>query len=533
MTEVDIQDSHKQIELQEHSKLNKSNNKRIAKNAIMLYIRMFLTMIVGLYTSRVVLATLGVEDYGIYGVVGGVVAMMGFLNASMSSATSRFLTFELGRGQNNRLKETFSSALIVHIGIALIVLIVAETAGLWFLCNKLVIPEGRMAAAHWVYQLSIASAMLSITQAPYNASIIAHEKMNVYAYVEILNVCLKLLIVYMLVIGDFDKLILYSILHFAVSVVILLIYRIYCIQKFDETHFHWIFKKEYIKPLISFSGWSIYGYMSFTFKQQGINFIFNMFYGVILNAACGLSNIIQGIISAFASNVILAFKPRIIKLFANNEISEMSNLVSLAIKSSIFLFALVVIPFCLKTDYILSLWLVDVPDGMVFITQWLIITTVLSTISNILYICLEATGDIKKISIINGTLLLMCIPMTYVILKIGFTYKECYYAYFIIALFYLLTLWFTIRQKIPTFKLFLLLKRTLLPLLLFLVVSSISSYFLAQCFDCRFFEVILFIFLSVVISITFFVIICLKKSEIKMTVRIIRDKIGIKNNNSQ
>ena len=183
----------------------------------MLYIRMFISMLVGLYTSRVVLATLGVEDYGIYGVVGGVVGMMGFLNASMSGATSRFLTFELGKGDKERLAKTFSSALIVHIGIAIVVLILAETVGLWFLSNKLNIPADRMQAAHWVYQLSILSAMFGITQVPYNAAIIAHEKMDVYAYVEILNVSLKLLIVNLLCIGNFDKLILYASLMLATS----------------------------------------------------------------------------------------------------------------------------------------------------------------------------------------------------------------------------------------------------------------------------------------------------------------------------
>lgn len=521
--ELQQQDSQEQLE-------TPTSNKRIAKNALMLYIRMFLTMIVGLYTSRVVLATLGVEDYGIYGVVGGVVAMMGFLNASMSGATSRFLTFELGRGNQKRLAETFSSALIVHIGIALIVFVLAETVGLWFLCNKLVIPVGRMNAAHWVYQCSILSAMLGITQAPYNASIIAHEKMDVYAYVEILNVSLKLLIVYLLVIGNFDKLKLYALLVLAVSVLIMLIYRIYCIRKFKETHFHWIWKKEILKSLLSFSGWSMYGYMSFTFKQQGINFIFNIFYGVILNAACGLSNIIQGIVSAFGSNIILAFKPRIIKHYANGDINAMSNLVSLAVKSSFFLFALVVIPFCLKTNYILSLWLVDVPDGMVFITHWLIITTFLSIISNIFYICVESTGNIKKISIINGTLLLMCIPMTYVILKIGLSYKECYYSYFIIAICYLLCLFLSIRENIPSFKLHFLIKNTILPLLIFAIASSLLSYYISLFFEV-FLGDFLFILSSVFISSLLFLLICLKKIEIKMIYSIIRNKIGFKRSN--
>lgn len=201
------------------------NTKRIAKNTLMLYVRMLFSMLVSLYTSRVVLQALGVEDYGIYNVVGGVVGMLGFLNASMSGATSRFLTFELGRCDVVRLKETFSSALVIHMCIALVVFVVAETFGIWFLSNKLVIPDDRMFAAHIVYQLSIFSTMLGITQVPYNASIIAHEDMNVYAYVEILNVCLRLLIVYLLQIGNYDELILYAILVFGVSVLIRCIYR--------------------------------------------------------------------------------------------------------------------------------------------------------------------------------------------------------------------------------------------------------------------------------------------------------------------
>ena len=266
-----------------------SNNKRIAKNTIMLYIRMFISMVVGLYTSRVVLATLGVEDYGIYGVVGGVGAMMGFLNASMSGATSRFLTFELGRGDKDRLAKTFSSALIVHIAIAIIVFILAETVGLWFLCNKLNIPEGRMEAAHWVYQFSILATMLSITQVPYNATIIAHEKMDVYAYMEILNVTLKLLIVYLLTIGDFDKLKLYAVLTFAVSLIIMMIYRIYCLRHFKESRFHWVWDKTYLTPLLSFSGWNLYGNFGGIAGNQANNFVINSFFGVVMNAAASVA----------------------------------------------------------------------------------------------------------------------------------------------------------------------------------------------------------------------------------------------------
>lgn len=295
---------------------NTGGDKRIAKNAVMLYVRMFLTMIVGLYTSRVVLAVLGVEDYGTYGVVGGIVAMIGFLNSSMSGATSRFLTFELGKGDEKRLADTFSSALIIHIGIALLVLILAETVGLWFLCNKLVIPEGRMPAAHWVYQLSIASAMIWITQSPYNATIIAHERMDVYAYVEILNAVLKLLIVYLLSIGNFDKLILYATLVFLVSVLIRLIYRIYCVRHFSESHLHWVWDKSILKPMLVYSGWNLYGALCLTTRQQGTNFLINIFFGVVFNAASSVATTIQGVVKGFTYSSTFAFRPPIIKAYA-------------------------------------------------------------------------------------------------------------------------------------------------------------------------------------------------------------------------
>jgi O-antigen/teichoic acid export membrane protein len=396
-----------------------TSNKRIAKNALMLYIRMFISMIVGLYTSRVVLATLGVEDYGIYGVVGGVVAMMGFLNASMSGATSRFLTFELGRGDTKRLAETFSSALIVHIGIALIVFIFAETIGLWFLCNKLVIPEGRMEAAHWVYQCSILSAMLGITQAPYNASIIAHEKMGVYAYVEILNVTLKLLIVYLLVIGDFDKLILYAILHFAVVVVILLIYRIYCIRKFKETHFRWIWKKDILKPLLSFSGWNLYGNLGSMVQQQGTNFVINFFFGVVLNAAMSIGLTVANTVNHFGANVMVAFRPQIIKNYSQDNKEGMKKLTILAIKVIMFIYCLVAIPVFVEAENLLKLWLVEVPEHAVVFCRLFLISIFFETIRYVLIIDIHATGNVKWVSFFSGTLFILVPFVTYLLFGLG------------------------------------------------------------------------------------------------------------------
>ena len=385
----------------------------------MLYIRMFISVIVSLYTSRVVLQTLGVEDYGIYGVVGGIVAMMGFINASMSGATSRFLTFELGRGDFSRLSKTFSSALLVHIIIAVIVLVLAETVGLWFLCNKLVIPEGRMTAAHWVYQLSILSAMLTITQVPYNSSIIAHEKMDIYAYVEILNVSLKLLIVYLLQIGDFDKLILYAILMFAVSVIIIMVYRIYCLRKFEECKFHWIWDKEYLKPLISFSGWDLYGNMSVVFFTQGLSMLLNIFFGPALNAANNVSTTVQGTVKAFAFNVIQAFRPQIIKKYAQEDIDAVNQYCIMATQYTLILFSIIAVPFLFKTECILHLWLGLIPEHTVFFLRIVLLGTIFNLANNIVNIPIHACGRMKLFSLVTGSCFMISIPLMYILLKLG------------------------------------------------------------------------------------------------------------------
>lgn len=402
------------------------NNKRIAKNTMMLYIRMCISMFVGLYTSRVVLQILGVEDYGIYGVVGSVVAMMGFLNSSMSGATSRFLTFELGKGCGHRLLQTFSSAVIVHIAIALIVLVLAETLGLWFLCNKLIIPENRMFAAHCVYQLSIFSAMISITQVPYNACIIAHEKMDIYAYVEMLNIILKLLIIYLLVIGNLDKLILYSLLTLIVSVAIAMIYRIYCTKNFDEARIHFIVEKDVIKPILSFSMWDLYGNFSVTVRSQGRNFLINMFFGVIYNAASSVATTVAGTVLGFTGTIVQAFRPHIIKLYAQKKIEEMQIAASNAIKYSLLLMSLMAVPLIIEADYVFKLWLVEVPPYTVVFCRLILISSALGIVNTVVSSIIHATGDIKRISIITGTIYWMHLPFIYVAFKLGANVTSSY-----------------------------------------------------------------------------------------------------------
>lgn len=502
------------------------NNKRIAKNTIMLYLRMFLTMVVGLYTSRVVLQTLGVEDYGIYGVVGGIVAMMGFLNASMSGATSRFLTFELGKGDKDRLEKTFSSALIVHIIIAAIVFIVAETVGLWFLCNKLVIPEGRMIAAHWVYQLSILSSMLTITQVPYNSSIIAHEKMDVYAYVEILNVTLKLLIVYLLVIGNFDKLILYAILMFAVSAIIMMVYRVYCLRRFEECKFRWIWDKEYLKPLISFSGWDLYGNMAFSIRQQGANFLLNMFYGVVLNAACNIASTVQGILLQFSSNAIMAFKPAIIKQYAAENMLEMNRLIRFATKMSTCLLSLVSISVFIKMDFILKLWLGNVPDAAVILTKLSLIINLFSCLGSILIIGIHATGKVFKVGAINGTLYILTIPVMYIMLKCGYDYQACYVMFIITTIIFCVSNLFILNHDLKGFELRSYIVKAVIPSTVAVVISFILACWVSNLFPDTIWSLLLFILMSCFITIVICFVIMLHHTERMAIISFLKSKIS-------
>ena len=490
-----------------------SNNRRIARNAVMLYIRMGLSMIVGLYTSRVVLATLGVSDYGIYGVVGGIVGMMGFLNSSMAGATSRFITFELGRGDEERLRKTFSSALIVHFGISLVILLLAETVGLWFLENKLVIPEGRMDAARWVYQLSILSAVISIPQAPYSAVLIAHEKMDIYAYFELLNVGLKLLIVYLLQIGDFDKLILYAVLTFAVSVFMIMLYRLYCIRHYSEARFRWIWDKTYLRPLLSFSGWDLYAQTTFTFRTYGGNFLLNIFYGVIYNAANGIASTLQGVLLGFASNIVGAFSPQITKNYAQRNIDQFNHLICLGVKFSYLAILLVSAPLLFETEYLLQLWLGQVPEGSVLMTRLLLVTNIFNTCSYTLKSGIHATGKITFFSIFCGTIYLVNIPIMYLLLKSKVGYASVHYVIMVTSIIILLSYCCVLKQNERAFRLRYFFESVLLRLVLITLLTLGAIYLMKNSMCYGLFRLTGEYVVTGVILFTLSYLILLNKSE--------------------
>lgn len=323
---------------------NSVNNKRIAKNTLLLYVRMFFVMAVTLFTSRVVLATLGVTDFGIYNVVGGVVAMMGILNNAMAVSTQRYLTFELGRGDAVRLKQVFCMCLAIFVMLAVVVVVLGETVGLWFLNSKMTIPADRMVAANWVYQFSILACVASLIVTPYNAVIIARERMNVYAYVGILEVVLKLAVVYLLLVIPVDRLTTYGLLILLSQIVIAVIYMLYCTRHFAEARYRVYWDGSLFRELVSYSGWNLFGSAAGVVKGQGLNILLNMFFTPAVNAARGIAYQVNAAITQFFTNFYTAVRPQITKYYAQGDMEEMTKLIFRSSKMSFYLIMLISMP---------------------------------------------------------------------------------------------------------------------------------------------------------------------------------------------
>ena len=396
-----------------------SANKRIAKNTLVLYVRMLFTMGISLFTSRVILQTLGVEDYGISSVVGGVISMFTFINAAMVSSTQRYLNFELVRDDANQLRSVFSTSLQIHALIALAIIVLSETVGLWFLNEKLVIPEARMTAAMWVYQCSILSCAVSIMSTPYNAVIVAHEKMSAFAYISILDVSLKLLVVYLLVVLPFDKLIILAVLNLLVQLFIRYIYTIYCHRHFPESYFQFRFNKTLFKEMFGFAGWSFWGNLAAILYTQGLNMMLNIFFGPIVNAARGIAVQVQSAVQQFVGGFQTALNPQITKNYASNNLPQMHSLMFRSARFSFLLLFFLSLPVLMETNFILTLWLKTVPDDAVIFTQIMICISLIYTTANPCVIANQATGKVKIYQMVVGGILLLILPISYVVLKLG------------------------------------------------------------------------------------------------------------------
>ena len=497
-----------------------NTTKRIAKNTLMLYFRQILIMIVSLYTVRVVLNTLGAEDYGIYNVVAGVVVLFSFVNNAMATSTQRFLNFNLGKDDTEKTQQTYSSSLLIHIGIALIFVILAETIGLWFVNTKLNIPQERHSAAMWCYQFSIITTVFNILRVPYNAVIIAYEKMSFFAWVSIVEAVLKLLVVYLLIISPLDKLVAYVILLTSVSIIVLFCYKIYCNKKFEITHYKRITDYSLVKEILGFSGWSLFGATANVANNQGTNIVLNMFTNVTVNAAMGIANQVNNAVYSFVSNFQTAFKPQLVKSYAAGKKEEFNGLIIRSAKFSFYLLWIIVLPLTLNLDFVLQIWLKNVPDFSIGFVKLILLYSLFESINGPLWLAVQATGKIKKYQIIVSCLIFSNLPFSIIAFSLGANpycvliiriILECF-----ITIFRLLYLNRTQKFSIGSY-----LKNVMIPVLVvmivsFFITSLISSYFSGLVFffgSCA---------ISVIVNMLLVCFVGINKNERKMIVCFIK-----------
>lgn len=395
------------------------NNRRVAKNTLLLYVRMLFMMVIGLYTSRVIFNALGVEDFGIYNVVGGVVAMFSVISGSLSAAISRFITYELGKGDQSNLNKIFSASVTIQFLLSLIIMILIESVGVWFLNAKMTIPADRMTAANWVLQISIVTFAIGLISVPYNATIIAHEKMSAFAYISILEAVGKLAIVFLIMLSPIDKLIYYAVLMCAVEVIVRLTYGHYCKKHFVECTYHFYWDKDILKQMFEFAGWNFIGAASAVLRDQGGNIVINLFYGPAVNAARGIAIQVNNAVTGFVTNFMTALNPQIIKSYASEDREYMMTLIYQGARLSFYMLLLLSLPILVNTHYILVIWLKIVPEHSVLFVQLILIFAMSESISNPLITAMLATGKIRNYQIVVGGLQMMNLPISYICLRLG------------------------------------------------------------------------------------------------------------------
>lgn len=395
-----------------------NRSKRIAKNSLLLYIRTFFVLLISLYTSRVILNTLGVIDYGVYNVVGGVIVMLGYLTNSLSGASSRYITYDLGIGDMSLMKKTFGNILSIHFIMAAAIIVVAETVGLWFVTTQLQIPADRQDAAFWVYQCAVLSSAISLVGVPYNAAIIAHEKMSAFAYISIVDAVLKLVIVYLLLIVPYDRLITYAFLYLCIQLFDRLVYGLYCTRHFEETKVRMAYDKKVFKEIFAFAGWTMTGNIAAMGFTQGLNMLLNIFFGPAVNAARAVAVQVQSACQQFCNNFQMALNPQLTKSYAQGDLEYMHKLLVRSSKFSFYILFIIVLPLIFETPFVLGVWLGNPPEYADTFVRLMLMVALLFTLSNPIIVSVHATGRIKKFQLIEGWILLMIVPIAYILLKV-------------------------------------------------------------------------------------------------------------------
>ncbi|MBR0501626.1 MAG: oligosaccharide flippase family protein [Paludibacteraceae bacterium] len=508
-----------------------SSTSRIAKNTLLLYFRQILIMLVSLYTVRIVLNVLGAEDYGTYNVVAGVVTMFGFLSGAMATASQRYFAFDLGKQDYEHLKTTFSVTFQIYVLLAVVIVVLAETVGLWFVMNKLVISPERLSAAIWIYQATVVSFLLTLITTPYMASIIAHENMNIYAYVSIVEAVLKFAIVFLLQVLLFDKLVLYGFLLMAVSFIITAIYRVYCRKHYVECRFQFVKDKALFKEIVSYSGWNLFGHASTVLKNQGVSIVINLFFGTVVNAAQGIANQIRSAVTSFSGNFMQAVKPQIVKQYAAKNYDELWKIVFWGCKTSYFLILIAVFPLFSNLDYILTLWLKNVPEYTVVFVRLLFIETLVESISLPMATVNQATGKIALYQAIIGVVVILNLPLSYLALRYG-----CQpYTIYVIGIILMLGLVFVrlgFLKRVEGFSIKAIFNAVFIRVILITAILVVANYYLNLSKETMA-TFILDISIKVFFAAFIIYFLGLTRMERQSIINIVRKKIKPSNNSSK
>lgn len=492
---------------------------------------MFFVLLVALYTSRVVLAALGIVDYGIYNVVGSVVAMFTFISQALGNATNRFIVFSLGEGDRLKTKQVFNTCVAIHIGIAIFVAVLLETVGMWFLNNKLNIPIGREFAALWAFHLSVATCVLVIIKTPFSAEIIAHEQMGVYAYISIFNAIVKLVIVYLLSVSNMDKLVCYVFLLMLVQILDCLLHYIVCRRKFKECRLSLSASrnKKMYQDIGIFAGWSLLGNIVWLGYTQGLNLMLNIFFGPVVNAARGVAVQVQTAVMSFISSFQTAINPQIIKSYAQHNYDRLNELIIYSSKFSYFLLLCMVVPLFFEADNILHIWLVEVPEHSVNFVRLMLLITLFNPLENPIGISNDATGDIKKYQIVVSLINMQIITLSYISLYMGYPPESVFVVQILISIFQISAKFFLVRKKLH-----LSLKYYVYNVILRIVIVSLASvglsFLLYRLFSDNIFSIFVFVALSALIVLFCSYFLGINKRESTIITQKVRAKIKRKIN---
>lgn len=503
---------------------NTANNKRIAKNTVILYFRTIIILLISLYTSRVILNALGVEDFGIYNVVGGMVAMLSVISSALSSSISRFLTFELGRGDTQRLNIIFCTSINIQLGISVLVLVIGEILGVWFLNYYMNIPPERMTAANWVLQCSLATFCINLISIPYNATIIAHEKMDAFAYISIFEAVMKLAICYAIIVSSYDRLIVYALLLLSVALIIRIIYGVYCSKKFEECHYRMIFNKPILKEMSGFAGWSFFTNSAYVFNTQGVNLLVNIFFGVTINAARGIATQVEHAVMQLVNSFTTALNPQITKNYASGNRAEMLTLVFSGAKFSYLLLFIIALPVMMETEYILTIWLKIVPAHAVNFVRLAIIASMVNIVGKTGYTASMATGTIRRYVLWVTSVGCLAFPFTWIVFFLGAPSESTYIVFIVVyILVEAVRLW--VMKGLLDFPVWRFVYDVVVRILIVTIAAVILPLLVVNGLSESFFRLVLSIIVCVASSIVSIYLLGLTAHEKQLLLNVVKKKL--------